>query len=141
MTKKEKIAALKSAMTSSKRDDGTMFNHFTDGAPIELIGLFLKHYEVKDFDYQTFYVAIDMLIDIYDDDVKDIEDAICERSSERASVYTNGRLAYLNANNQDEVSDIMREYTTKDIADACAIWYDKRIEEMAMIINEWVDAK
>ena len=44
-----------------------------------------------------------------------------------ASVYTSERLAYLYPINQQEISDIMREYSLGDIATACAVWYDSMV--------------
>ena len=45
------------------------------------------------------------------------------------SVYTYPRLRLLDANNQAEIGDIMKEYQTYDIASACAIWYDTKVRE------------
>lgn len=146
MTKKEKIDSLNLAMMVGLRDNGEKFNHFSEGAPEELKDLFLKHYEVQDLDYETFNAAIDMLIDIYSDipldnqNIDYVDDSIYERASDCASVYTSDRLAYLNLWNQDEISEIVHSISSYDIATACAIWYDKRIEEMAIIINQWINS-
>lgn len=151
MDKRTKISALKTAMTNSKRDDGTEFYHFADGDEStheeikELKDLYLEHYEVRDLDYQIFSEACDMLTEIYNDEEQEKDgsdftiDQIYERSSDSASVYTDMRLSYLSMWNEDEISDTMRNTGTHSIADACAIWYDSQLEQAALVINEWVN--
>ncbi len=147
MNKEQKIASLANAMTCKTRDDGTEFYCFTDEAPQELRDLFLEHYTIRDVDYETFSDACRVIEEVYgehtDKDGRfndiDIEEAIYERSGDRASVYTSERLGYLNMWNEYEVSDIMSEYSAKSIANACAIWYDKQVEEQAMIIKNWIE--
>ncbi len=134
-------------MTSSKRDDGTVFNHFSDTAPEELENLFLEHYEVRDMDYEIFGQALDIVSEVYsrertttmDKEDDKITEEIYEASSEQASVYTSDRLEYLNMWNEDEISEIMREYSEHSIATACAIWYDKQIGQAAIIIKDWIN--
>ena len=57
---------------------------------------------------------------------------------EFASVYTADRLSYLNIHNQDEVSQIMREYSLDDIQTACAVWYDRQVERAIGLLIEWL---
>lgn len=144
MTRQEKIAVLAKAMTRSKRDDESEFYHFTDEAPEELKDLFLEHYNVDDLDYETFDRACDIVREVYDDKPEATDDEateeIYERASDQASVYTADRLAYLNMRNEDEVSQTMREYGMTSIADACAAWYDRQVEQAAIIIKDWVNA-
>lgn len=145
MTKKEKIAALDGAITTSTRDNGDVFSHFSDSAPKELHDLFLEHYEVRDNDYEIFGSACGILVDIYNDEAQETDgndftiDAIYERSSDQASVYTAVRLSYLDIGNQEDIGSWVRANYT-DIADACAYWYDNQVEQAAFIINEWVNA-
>ena len=148
MTKEQKIKALETAMTQSERDgnkDDT-FYHFLDNAPEELKDLYLEHYNVRDLDYQIFSEACDLVSECYhDNDANNdganfVEDMIYERASDKASVYTADRLAYLSMHNEDEVSEIMREYSEPSIATACAIWYDKQVEQASIIIHQWINA-
>ena len=132
-------------MTHSKCEKGDMIYRFTDDAPEELRDLFLEHFEVSDTDYEIFRDAVGIVIDVYDslDDNEDDEesiilDAITEAATDCASVYTAERLAYMNNRNQDEISDVMRDYSTTDIATACAIWYDLQVQNAATIISNWV---
>lgn len=147
MTKKEKIIALNTAMQTKVRGESgerETFQCFNDEAPEELKMLFMKHYEVRDLDYETFSQACDLVHDMYIDQPdasgNDAEEAIYERSSDSADIYTSERLAYLKNWNEDEVVDIMSEYGERSISTACAIWYDKQVEQAAIIINEWVNA-
>lgn len=143
MTKQEKIESLDKAMTTSKRSgEETAFHHFTDTAPKELIDLFLEHYDVNDLDYKVFSTACDLVHDMYFDQPEasgdDAEQAIYERANDIASVYTADRLAYLNVQNEYEISQMMKEYDM-GIADVCAAWYDRQVEQAAIIINGWVN--
>lgn len=153
MTKQEKIASLENAMTQGTRGaakdgqlvaGGEQFYHFTDTAPKELVALFLEHYAVQDLDYETFSVACDIVSDIYDTYGKDTDDEATERiyeqASDSASIYTSDRLSYLNNNNEYEIAEIAQEYATDSISSACAIWYDKQVEQAAIIIKDWINA-
>lgn len=144
MNKAQKIVSLANAMTCKTRDDGTEFYCFTDEAPQELRNLFLEHYTIRDVDYETFSDACRVVEEVYGEtnnlvDGEDgIEDAIYERSVDRASVYTGARLGYLNVWNESEVSEIMKD-GYESIADACAVWYDRQVEAQAMIIKNWIE--
>lgn len=144
MTKKEKISSLATAMTIKTRADGREFYTFTDTAPKELTSLFLEHYQVADLDYETFSKACDIVSEIYADTRIEhatnerLIDYINERSDNTASIYTSTRLSYLNNNNEHDISDVMKEYNTVIISTACAIWYEKQVEQAAMRINKWV---
>lgn len=144
MTKPEKIASLPIAITTSKRNDDTTYHHFSDSAPEELRDIFLEHYDVKDGDYERFGEACDLLAEIYNDNEQEqdgmspIEEMIYERASEIASTYTAVRLEYLNHWNQEDITEYVKQMEV-DIATACAIWYDKEVENMCFIIKEWVE--
>lgn len=144
MPKKEKVAALAKAMTTSKRkDEEEVFYHFADEAPKELVDLYLEHYEVRDIDYQIFSDACDIVEAVYSENEgigdEEARDEIQERSGDQASVYTSTQLSYLNIWNQSDIAEIVRE-VEGDIGNACAIWYDRQVEEAALIINDWVNA-
>lgn len=143
MTKKEKIKSLQNAMERSERNDHTEYTYFTDNAPEELRQLFLEHYEVRDVDYMVFSDACDIVSDIYQNSPeitgREAEEAVYEDYSESASVYTATRLEYLNIWNQDEISEILKE-GCEDIATACAIWYDRQVEQASITINQWINS-
>lgn len=133
-------------MTTSVRKDNPedTFYHFTDDALKELTDLFLEHYEVKDIDYETFSRACDIVSEIYADKPDTTQDAateeIYERASDCASVYTYQRLQYLDANNDQEITDTLKECNCTTISEACAVWYDRQVEQVAILINEWINA-
>lgn len=149
MTKKEKIKSLAIAMTRSSRKDDPEeeFYHFTDTAPEELKDKFLEHFEVRDTHYEIFSKACDIMAEIYGKEHKVsgkmlqevIEGNIYDRSADSASVSTTDRLGYLDMWNEEEVSQIMREYGEYSIATACAIWYDKQVEQACFIIKDWIE--
>ena len=142
-SKNEKLAQLASAMTTKKRDEGEEFVCFTDNAPRPLADIFLEHYEVRDLDYQIFSRACAVVHEVYEDNpaiaYDDAVDEISERSQESASVYTDVRLSYLSIWNEEEVSQMIKEYDL-GIADLCAVWYDRQVKEAALLIHDWVTA-
>lgn len=83
------------------------------------------------------------MAEVYEDKPKvsdnEVTDEIYEGASDSASVYTNERLAYLNNQNESDISDVMSEYGEHSIANACAIWYDRQVEQAAIIIKDWVN--
>lgn len=145
MTKEEKLKSLETAMEKSKRDDGTEFYHFTGTAPESLRGVFVEHFAGGDVFYDIFDTACSMLVDIYNDESQEtdgcefIEEAIEERATDSASVYTSVRLEYLDSENQEEISENVRTLEC-DISDACGYWYDNEVEKAARLINDWVKA-
>lgn len=145
MTKDEKLAVLDKCMTVSTRDDGTDFNHFTDEAPEELKDLYLEYYEVRDQDYEIFARACDIVGDVYaykpDSTDEEATDAIYEEASDSASVYTADRLEIINIWNEEEISEMVRSEGHDSIAQACASWYDRQVEQAAIIIKDWVNAE
>lgn len=144
MNKEEKIKALATAMTTSKRaGEDDSFYHFSATAPEELKDLYLEHYRtLRDIDYETFSRACDIVSEIYTEkpDISDDDatDDIYERASDSANPYTSVALSYLNSWNQEEIGETAREIES-DIATACMYWYDKQVEQAAIIINEWIN--
>lgn len=151
MTKAEKIAALDTAMTVRTRGaakDGQLvpggeeFTCFEDGAPETLVSLFLEHYEVRDLDHIIFSRACDIVAQVYEEDeegTQPVEDAIYEKAPESASIWNDDRIGYVTVWNQDEIADLVREGET-DICEAAATWYDRQVEQAAILISEWVAA-
>lgn len=39
-----------------------------------------------------------------------------------------------------DISAIMGEYGEDSISTACAIWYDRQVEQAAIIIKDWINA-
>lgn len=81
-----------------------------------------------DFDlaYEIAAQAVELLPDTIEDlatfDPYDI-------NIESASIYTYDRLQYLNIYNQYDIAQVFKETSSDDIANACAIWYDRIIQE------------
>lgn len=115
MTKQEKIDSLGDAMTMSKRASLEDFYHFSDTAPEELKEIFQKHtdYSLKDLDFEIFSAACDIVYEIFNKTPSatesDIEDDIHTGACNSSSVYTYPRLQYLDNNNEEEISEIVRK--------------------------------
>lgn len=135
---KERYESVCSAFVQKKRDDGTEFYCFADNAPEELKDLFLEHYEVRDQDYEIMYDASSEIEDT------ELADIIKEDGNElfyeieSASVYNADRLSYLNIWNDDEISGIFKEYLCESISQACAMWYDRQVEEACNLLREYI---
>lgn len=156
LTKKAKIDLLGKAMTTNVRSEDAegveTYYVFTDDCPKALKNIFLEHYDINDVDYEIFDRAIDLVKEVFDEPGNTVtgdsdeerndqlSDAIYERSPDSASPYTAKRLGYLTIRNEEEISQIMREYSEPSIATACAIWYDKQVEEAAILIKDWINA-
>lgn len=137
MTKKEKYESLYKALIKKTRDDDTEYICFSDDAPEELRDIFIDHNSIIDVDYDIFRTACVLLSENPDKP----EDELHELADDCASVYTYDRLEYLSVMNQQEISDIMREYETEDIATACAIWYEQQVASaIQTIYSEYINA-
>ena len=57
------------------------------------------------------------------------------------SVYTWDQLQVLDANNQAEITDIIKEHNSNDvdIACACAIWYDNKVTEALQALINYIN--
>lgn len=81
-----------------------------------------------DLAYELLNTASGLLANVELGDLADTD--LYELASDSASVYTWDRLQLLDNNNQQEISDIMKEYEYEDIATACAIWYEQKVAEV-----------
>lgn len=86
-----------------------------------------------DLSYEIASRACDIVADIDLD--KDTDDQLADQTP--ASVYIATRLSYLNAHNQDTITDISKEYDC-DIQEACAYWYDNQVRDVARALLAWV---
>jgi hypothetical protein len=124
------------AMEIKKREDGTEFHCFSDEAPEELKDLFLRYYSVRDLDYEIFSVAIDTIVEAWnnnEDSPTLIREYIEENYNDFSSVYTADMLGYLNIWNHDEILENIKEMVC-DIPAACAYWYDSQVKSAINII-------
>lgn len=87
---------------------------------------------VQDLSYEIVAVASGLFDDI--ENIKDLENENEECEAEQASVYTAERLSYINMNNQEEITQTLKDFDC-DIQKACAIWYDN------MVRNAYQDLK
>lgn len=89
---------------------------------------------MNDLSYEIVAKACDLIAQ--DDDITDgSEDIYYENES--ASVYTADRLGYLNATNQEEITQKMKEFGC-DIQTACAVWYDDMVRSAALTLRDYI---
>ena len=90
----------------------------------------------SDLGYAICNSACYLISDTAIEDLEENEDMFYESGS--ASVYTSDRLSYINMHNQDEISEKMKEYSTEDIATACAVWYDDMVRSVALELRDYI---
>ena len=135
-----KIALLEKAMEVKTRADGTEFTCFSDTAPEDLKDLFLEHYNVRDLDYKIFSNAIDIYIEAWNNNEGSptlLMEYIQDNYNDIGSVYTSDRLEYIDAWNQDEISEFVQNYKC-DIPTGCAMWYDEQVQTAISSIHGYV---
>ena len=138
MNKKD-YKILVDCLETRKRDNGDEFICRKDGTPEHIISImqdvmYANDNHNFDLDYKIMNDALMELSEIEFADLAEYE--VHESESEYASVYTGERLSYMNMWNQDEISEVMKEYSTEDIATACAIWYDNQVKT---VIQQLID--
>lgn len=136
--RKEAVAkAMEYRYRGGNKADG--FFHWKENTSQEIQNIFLDNYEIHDLDYEIFSKACDIIGELSLDELKD-EDKASEliQEQEPASVYTADRLAYLNIWNEDEISDMMKEYSISSIAMACAIWYDEQVQSACHLLRAYI---
>ena len=137
------LKLLETAYETRTRDDGDVGVFFNDDNPLQET-LRKVQFELQDvtgtwgLNYQIMARACELIVEHWDtkNSGKDISwEEIADGS---ASIYTAERLAYLYPTNQQEISDIMREYSLGDvvpsIATACAVWYDNMVAHACRLI-------
>jgi len=140
-TQEKRHQAVTNAMERKERtpgDESTAFYCFRNDVAQPVRDLFLENYNVINFGYEIFSKACDIIanIDISEITNDNAEDIINE--AEPASVYTSDRLEYLNIWNEDEISDIMKEYSIDSISTACAVWYDQQAQNAARLLRDYI---
>ena len=138
MNKKD-YKILVDCLETRKRDNGDEFICKKDDTPKHIVDIihdvmFENDNHDFDLDYKIMDSALIELSEVEFEDLAEYE--VHESESEYASVYTGERLTYLNMWTQDEISDVAKEYSTEDIATACAIWYDNQVKT---VIQQLID--
>lgn len=75
--------------------------------------------------YSLFYEYLDFLAD----------------ADSHANVYTAVQLSYLSVDNEDEISQIIKDEAITSIAQACAIWYSQKVAEACEALKEYITSK
>lgn len=133
MISQSTLDTYRDAFTITTRTDGTDVIILRDNLPDDIrTNLLDILHDAKekagDFDlaYDIVRDACNLLPDIIEDlatfEPYDI-------NIESASIYTYDRLQYLNIHNQYDIAQVLKETSSDDIANACAIWYDRIVQE------------
>lgn len=143
MNKQELLDAIPNAYETRTRPDGTEYEAIKDDAPVPVRDILM---EVSDAMYED-CKSLDLAHDItaraarlggyrlVEEDCPDPS----ELAQDTASPYTARRLEYITVYNQDDISELMKEYELADIASAAAVWYELRVEEAVRLILDAID--
>lgn len=142
---KEKMSVLDFAIVSEEKNDKQRYFLNTDKLSEEYQEslraiAFEIHDDTSDFDltYEILNDACMFVSELEEEEIKD-DNWRDSATLEFASVYTQARLEYLNQNNEYNITEIMRECEC-DIQDACAQWYDERVNEAIDMVINWLKA-
>lgn len=125
------------SIDSSKRDNDQVFYFIKPDTQKDIKDFLLEivyNQNVggsSDLSYEIIASAVDLL----DEDTIETEEDYIDNDS--ASVYTYDRLQYLNINNQDEITEVLKEFET-DIQNACAYWYDGEVKNVYYQLKDYI---
>lgn len=145
MTTTQKIKALENAMFQGTRDNGNKYYYFTENAKEKIKDIYCKLTDnsLNDLDYEIFYKAINTVVEAYNnignDNIERLQEYVQDNYNDFASVYTNDRLTYLNIHNESEIVDILKDFSCDSISTACAIWYDRQIQNACSVIIDYLN--
>lgn len=139
--------AVSGAMTSQERENDTIhvYRDELDEATKDAMHEIQRNLDV-DFDTSydimaTACAIIDGLTleasgrdSLLDDDMLDLY----AEADGSASYYTSSRLAYLTPNNEDEISSLVKDEAIESIATACAVWYDRKVQEALEALRVYI---
>jgi len=151
MNRPEKINAIANAMrhTGDNPEKGMRANIHVYADDIaketeDILSEIQRHSDVGfELSYEIMASACNIVDEVYSNaDInqtdEELEDDANERANDCASIYTGERLSWLSNWNQEEITQIMKEYSC-DIAGACAIWYDSQVRDMVGELINWIN--
>ena len=130
MNKEQKIKEITNAFEFKKWDNGKEGHIINEGIDKDFYS-FIKDlvFEVNSGNFDLNYEIVNDACNYIGDHEDDFE-VIDDFTTEFSSVYTQTRLEYLNCENQYDISEVMKEISSDDIATACAVWYDRKVMEV-----------
>lgn len=142
MNKQQRLEAIANAMeyTGENPPEHTKPNIYViSGVGGEVYDLLLDIVADLEAPYNVNYEILARACGVISElDLDEVESAEWEEDfGEHASVYTADRLGYLSINNQDEITNTMKEYEC-DIQTACAIWFDHQVRDVAHKLIDWI---
>lgn len=142
MNKQEKLELIGSAFVTLKRADGTEFELYTYGLNDEVRDKLSEIQQVLDVGLDASYEIMSEACDIVGNlEIEVIEGGNLDLYSDcdaAASVYTAVQLSYLNVNNENEISDLMKELSFTSIALACSYWHTQKVQEAAEALVAYI---
>ena len=139
----ERLELVRKAYVTAKRGEEDIYILNTDILDTATQNALLDIQHRLEIDFNLSYQVMGTACDLFseaDEEIGGLEGMdFSEMARESASVYTYPRLQYMDANNQSDITEIMREYSCSiDIADACAIWYDRKVTQACEAIRSYI---
>jgi len=121
------------AFTTTTRNDGTdviiLRDNLPDDIRTNLLDI-LHDAKEKAGDFDLAYEIVSQSFELLPDTTEDLATFNpYDTYIESASIYPYDRLQYLNIHNQYDIAQVLKETSSDDIANACAIWYDRIVQE------------
>lgn len=146
MNKKEKLAFIADAYLAKKVEDARESVHvISDKLTAEQKEAVQRIQQELNDDTGCFELDYDIMYDacneISDIDLADLHDMdFRDPNIDCASPYTGKRLSYLTINNQEEITEITVDASC-DIAQACADWYNQKVENACEMLKAYILAE
>ena len=146
MKQQEKLNLLSGAFVPlSEENDKIVFNNYIhEDVKEALLGImfnFNENHNVGNIDlvYLMAKTACDYISDFsLDDIIENNKETWANIGDDYSSPYIGDRLGYLNANNQDEITELVKEHNT-DIQQACADWFNNKMIDLITTIGNWIE--
>jgi hypothetical protein len=138
MNTKQKIKALGDAFTTMDTSDGKQIV-FSDGIDIDTSRVLSDMVHGLHVDMDTAYqIVCEACSEIANADIEEIKDGyIC--ISDVASPYRAENLKLLSVHNHEEIAEIIRDHKAINVAQACAIWYEQKVEQVAEQLISYIN--
>jgi len=139
-----KIELLPKLYTTTKRGENDIYI-LSDNIDNETRDTMQTMQRALDVSFDLSYEIMAKACDIYAEAWANNEDSptllmeyIQENYQDYASVYPYEQLSWLDNNNQQNISDIVKEYDC-DIATACKKWYESKVYAVCWHLDAWVN--
>jgi hypothetical protein len=147
MTKKQRYDLVCNAYTTMKKGDDTIAILDTDKLSAGDQAMFQKWQADLDVTFDRSYEIMADACNIISEKTLDgnYRDSLIGDDLDffadadgRANVYTGVQLSYLNVYNQQEISEIFKDESQDNIAQACSSWYTQKVVDACETLKDFI---